>query len=118
MTTFEHLRQRLLQRAGLVPPAPPRYTLRELEQSEWSAEFERYMRNRLIMGALRYGKIKAPGKRKWNRIAGIQKRLDQYAQTGNLETLVDVANLALLEFVEGEHPRRHFEAFDGDHSCV
>ena len=32
------------------------------------------------------------------------RRLAAYGRTGNLEMLVDVANLCLLEFVEGRHP--------------
>jgi hypothetical protein len=77
---------------------------------QWSLEFERLMRNRLILGALRYGPLGAKGKPQYDRIASIKKRLDAYAANGNLEMLVDAANLALLEFVEGDHPKRHFRA--------
>lgn len=89
-----------------------------LPNTEWSARFEQLMRNRLMMGALRYGKVHAPGKPKWNRSAGIRKRLAQYEETGNLECLVDVANLALLEFEEGTHPKKHFNAMEENHSCT
>jgi hypothetical protein len=90
----------------------------ELEKSEWSPEFEKLMRNRLLVGALRYGRLRAVGKPAYDRIKGAQKRLKQYQQTGNLETLVDVANMMLLEFVEGQHPMRHFNALSEDHTCV
>ena len=81
-----------------------------LYESEWSPRFEKYMRNRLVMGALRYGKINAPNKPKYCRVESMVKRLNQYQKTGNLEILVDVANLCLLEFEEGNHPNKHFNA--------
>ena len=109
-----------MKRAGLIeqPKPKPRYTLAQLEASEWSAQFERFMRNRLIMGALRYGTLGSPQKKKYNRILGIQKRLDQYALSGNLENLVDIANLALVEYVEGDQPNRHWDALHGDHCGI
>ena len=76
------------------------------------------MRNRLIMGALRYGTLRATGKPDYDRIGGAMKRLRQYQDTGNLETLVDVANMMLLEFEEGKHPKRHWNTINGDHCCV
>lgn len=122
VTVFNHIRARLLTRAGLIdqPPQPcPGKTLADLARTEWSHRFERLMRNRLVIGAMRYGLLHAPGKKRWDRVAGMQKRLRQYQDTGNLEYLVDVANLALLEFEEGQHPNKHFGAAqDGDHSCM
>lgn len=113
----EAIHEHLLLRAGLASPPPPRYRLQDLEASEWSPEFERLMRNRLIMGALRYGPLNAPGKPAYDRINGAIKRLIQYLRTGNTEALVDVANMALLEFEEGRHPHRHFGPLEGDHCC-
>ena len=115
-TIFNHLRQRLLAKAGLADVAV--LDLRRLYESEWSPEFEKCMRNRLVMGAMRYGPMRNGMKSGYSRAAGIRKRLEQYERTGNTECLVDVANLALLEFVEGQHPNKHFAAMDGDHSCV
>jgi hypothetical protein len=70
------------------------------------------------MGALRYGRLHAPGKPHYNRIAGARKRLHQYEASGNLECLVDLANMALLEFEEGTHPKRHWRVASEDHCCV
>lgn len=121
MTNFDFMRQRLESRAGLLPlppkPAPGR-SIADLQKSEWSPEFERLMRNRLVMGALRYGPLHAPGKRKYDRSIGMRKRLIQYIDTGNTEFLVDIANLALLEFEEGTHPNKHWAPAEGDHACV
>ena len=89
----------------------------DLDKSEWSYEFERLMRNRLILGAFRYGKIGAKNKPKYDRIADMEKRIYLYRRTGNTEYLVDIANLSLVEFVEGEHKTKHFKPIDdGDHS--
>lgn len=107
------LRERLLTQAGLVERPAPKFTLAELAASEWSPEFEQLMRNRLIMGALRYGKLGEPGKLKYDRLSSILRRLHTYEASGNLELLVDIANLALCEFVECNQPLRHWHAVDG-----
>lgn len=114
MTTFEHIRARLHASAGIFDP-PPKVTLADLANTEWSPRFERLMRNRLIMGAMRYGRLNARGKRQYDRVASIIKRLGTYQQTGNKEHLVDCANLCLMEFEECHHPLAHFEAADDQH---
>lgn len=112
-TVTQHIRDRLLSR--LSPPVP----LAELRETEWSQEFERLMRNRLIVGSYRYGRMGSVGKPLYRCIPRIRRYLDDYEETGNLECLVDVANLALVEFVEGSHPRRHFRAVDdGKHTEI
>lgn len=68
------------------------------------------MFNRLYIGTFRYGLIGANGKPSYDRLADIQRRLDLYRETGNDELLVDIANMAFLEFVEGVHPHKHFES--------
>lgn len=83
-----------------------------LKETEWSPIFENLMRNRLIMGAIRYGRIGAIGKPQYDRVPSMIKRLQKYSDSGNKEFLVDVANLCLLEFVECNHPTQHFHAID------
>lgn len=114
MTTREEFMADLWRRATGRPSKPeqPILRLEDLEQSEWSPEFECLMRNRLLMGAYRYGTIGAPGKPRYDHAADCIARLSLYQEDGNMEHLVDVANLCLLEFVEGRHPRRHFAAQD------
>jgi hypothetical protein len=95
------------------------YLIDQLRDSEWSIEFETLMRNRLVMGALRYGKLHASGKPPYDRVTSCKRRLDLYAQTGNLEYLVDAANMCLLEFEESVHPLRHWESIDdGEHVTI
>ena len=64
----------------------------------------------MVMGAFRHGLFKSPGKKKFNRVASMLVRLQKYEETGNLEHLVDVANLCMLEYEEGDHPLRHFHS--------
>lgn len=110
-TVVEHLRARLL---GDRTP-----TLKDLRKTEWSPEFEQLMRNRLLQGGYRYGRLNAPGKPQYDRIAGIIRRAEAYQKDGNLEHLVDIANTALLEFEEGRHSKRHFKAVDdGEHDEI
>lgn len=109
MTVTDHLRKRLLKNLQGINRKPP---LPELEETEWSSEFERLMRNRLIMGAIRYGLLGDPNKPQYDRVEYMRRKLKEYEESGNMECLVDVANLALCEFVEGTHPNRHFAAVD------
>ena len=104
--------------AAGVPELTPNGYDDTLWETQWSPNFERLMRNRLVMGAMRYGRLKAPGKAQYDRIPSMHKRLEQFSATGNLELLVDVANLALLEFEESSHPKRHFAAIDDSQERV
>jgi hypothetical protein len=66
-------------------------------------EFEQLRMNRMIMGAMRYGLLRAEGKPQWDIVTSMIKRLELYRYDGNAEHLVDVANLAQLEYTEGSH---------------
>ena len=112
-TVHDVLRDRLLKRAGLFAVVQPKYSMSSLERSEWNPYFERLMRNRLIMGALRYGKLDDPDKCKnYDLLEAIEDRVKRFRETGNTELLVDIANFALLEFTCGKHPLKHFNALD------
>lgn len=121
MTTHELLRERLLIKAGVLPKPNPLEVYNRLVKSEWSAqfehlmrdlctpwsdEFEQLMRNRLVMGAMRYGLLGYANKPKFDRMGSVSRRLCSFQQTGNLELMVDVANICLVEWVEGSTPER------------
>ncbi|MBI2424170.1 MAG: hypothetical protein HYV27_15170 [Candidatus Hydrogenedentes bacterium] len=73
----------------------------------------------MISGAFRYGRLGAEDKPGYDRVGSAVARLERYRLDGNLEHLVDVANMMLVEFVEGEHPGRHWAAGDdGTHAEV
>lgn len=92
------------------------YLREELSESEWSPLFEKLMRNRMIMGAFRYGKLHEKNKPKYDRVGSIITRINSYQETGNTEFLVDVANLCIIEFEEGRHHAKHFTSIDdGEH---
>lgn len=87
-------------------------TLEEIYQSQWSDEFEKLMRNRLAMGYFRYGALSKQKKGEYDNISSIIARLMMYKKTGNLEYLVDSANICMVEYLNGNHPKRHFHSVD------
>jgi len=107
-TVTEYIRDSLLK--GLDKPKLP--GIFELVRTEWSPEFEKHMRDRMIMGAFRYSRLHDPEKPHFDMIASAHERLDLYQKTGNMEHLVDIANMCLLEFEEGTHPNKHFKSMD------
>lgn len=108
MSLHDRLRERLLQSKGI----PTKETLpSNLADTEWSSYFEALMRNRLILGAMRYGPLN--GGPKHRNVESAIKRLKIYLKTGNQEHLVDAANLCLVEFCKpGSHASPHFCAQD------
>jgi hypothetical protein len=100
------------------PVAEVEASLAELRRTEWSPRFETLMRNRLLMGSFRYGRMSDPAKAgKFDNVKDAIRRLQEYQRTGNDEMLVDVANLCLIEFQAGVHPRKNFSATDdGQHT--
>jgi hypothetical protein len=118
-TITEHLREGLYRKAGLVNSEPASSMsvpqLSELRELCWSTEFEMLMRNRMIMGAFRYGPLRHQKKGGFDIIPSIHKRLAMYVETGNLEHLVDCANLCLIEFEKSVHPKKHFASIDDGH---
>ena len=94
-------------------------TLQEMRAQSWSSRFEALMRTRLVLGCARYEdwstKIKKRatiGSDLYDYVPDMIRRLELYAQTGNDELLVDIANMAMLEFEFGGHPDKHFESKD------
>lgn len=98
-----------------IPEGAP--SILTLRATQWSPKFESCMRNRLIIGALRYGLMHKEGKPKYDRMDAIKKKVDKYIETGNDECLVDIGNYALLEFEEGTHPKKHFRSTDDISHC-
>jgi hypothetical protein len=111
MNIHDILRKRLEE--NLSPTHHATEPLNQLQQTEWSPEFERLMRNRLLMGRFRYGLMDDPAKLKnYDMKASMVKRLTLYWETDNQEHLVDLANLCLLEFKHPSNPKAYFESTD------
>jgi hypothetical protein len=105
----DHIRNHLLE--GLeMPDSIP--SLDILQKTEWSEEFENFMRNRLIMGRFRYGPFQNINRTPEAVIENIKLRADKYIKERNTEYLVDIANLCMKVFVVDDHPRKHFKSED------
>lgn len=108
-TVTQHIRDRLL--ACLDKPEPIDY--QTMLRTEWSDEFIRLMRNRMVMGGYRYGLLADNDRPKYDNVGSLTHRAKLYLETGNLEHLVDIANLALIEYVrECCHPNPHWAPID------
>lgn len=112
-SVHDQIRQGIFDKCGIsTPPAKTTDSYEDLVKSEWSPLFERFMKNRLVMGALRYGKFNPKSRGKYNRVDSIRQRIELYSDDGNGEHLVDIANICMCEFVEQNHPKYHFNAAD------
>lgn len=107
-TVTELIRQRLEKN---LPRRRP--SLNELRANQWSRDFERLMRNRLIMGAMRYETFEEKRfSNTYDMLRSMEQRLQLYRETGNMEHLVDVANLCMIEFECPSHPRPRWDSTD------
>ncbi len=86
-------------------------TPEEILAKEFSEEFVQGMRNRIVVGFLRYGPSKQNVKIK-AAVVWLEERLEMYQKTGNTEFLVDIANFAMLEFMFPSHQEAHYHAGD------
>lgn len=110
-TVSEHIREHLLKTLNY----PVEYEELLDETLEYLTPFVCLMVNRLLIGAIRYGRLKAT-KPDWDRMLSIRQRASDYDHLGNDELLVDIVNLAFLEYLEGTHPQKHFDSVDdGQH---
>ncbi len=111
-TITEHLREHCLR--NLPPEKRQDMDLWTLMRTERSPEFEKLRINRKIIGAFRYGRMGYPDKKKYDRVQCMIRRLENYKADHNAEHLVDVANLAELEYVEGDGVLKSID--DGQHT--
>ena len=110
-TTHDFLRGRLLAQAGIFDPLPPAPSLDEIAKIQSCPQFEQYRKNRMIMGYFRYGSLQSQiGKAQYDNVGSIAKRLSLYNRDHNREHLVDIANLAMIEFAT--HPDYPFAPSD------
>jgi len=114
---FQQAWRRLAGRPMEEYPRGDHPSLDELRETEWNPRFIELMQNRLIMGSFRYRLFRDPLKWTSDLPAGLRKKLAAYEETGNTETLVDIANYALLEFTRPGHPKAHFRAEDDHAHC-
>lgn len=85
-------------------------------QTEFSGRFLSLMKDAMTVSFYKYGKVSDAYPHKVDAIGSLAEQLNLYAQTGNTEYLVDVANFAMIEFMHPRHPQAHFEGADDDGS--
>lgn len=75
------------------------FSYEEIRALQWDDEFEEYCRNRMIMGAFRYGTLPTNRDKDSSHLfQSIKDRLDLFLKTHDLELLVDIANFARVGF--------------------
>lgn len=88
--------------------------------TEWSYRFEHLQKSAMITSFHKYGKVTANHSKDNNHMPAIEnlkKRLERYLETGNTEFLVDVANFAMIEYMNPQHPNAHYKFTDTKDGC-
>jgi hypothetical protein len=85
---------------------------RSVPQTQFCREFIQGMLNRDIVGFYRHGDIGTANTRGKNVPEMLERRWRRYRKTGNRELLMDVANLAMSEYMDPSHPKAHFAPED------
>lgn len=85
-------------------------------ETEFSPEFVKGMANRMTVSYFKYGAVADAYPSKVDALSSLQQRLAMYAETGNTEYLMDVANFAMIEFMLPSHPDAFFTPTDSDGS--
>jgi len=104
VTTFENERYK-------PPPVlslPVYIDIETIRKQNWSAKFIILMNNRMVIGHFRYGPVRQ--QTGYDYIEYLQECLEQYIETGNTEFLVDISNMAMIEFI---HKPGNFRMIDG-----
>ncbi len=80
----------------------------EVLKTEYSPEFNKLRKNRMVTSYYKYGPIKENYEgRLVSAISNLEKRLQLYKESGNIEYLLDVANFAMIEYMYPQHPKAH-----------
>lgn len=88
----------------------------EILKTEFDEGFIEGMRKRMVISFYKYGALTEAYPHKVDAISSLEARLQRYAETGNTEWLMDVANFAMIEYKHPRHPKAHFEGTDDDAS--
>lgn len=81
-------------------------------KTEFSKPFVQHMQNAMVVSYYKYGPLVEAYPHKVDAVGSLTERLRKYAETGNTEYLVDVANFAMIEFMHPRHPSAFFEGTD------
>lgn len=93
-------------------------TPEEISAQEYSEEFDKLRKNRVLMSFYKYGAAKINYREKLiSALGSMQKCIDKYNKTGNTEYLVDAANYLMFEYMFPQHPNTYFKATDSGESA-
>lgn len=84
--------------------------------TEFCLEFVEKMKRAMTASFYKYGPVKENYPQNVDAVESLKKRLKQYAETGNTEYLIDVANFAMIEFMYPKHEKAFYQATDSDKS--
>jgi hypothetical protein len=84
--------------------------------TEFDKQFVQGMANRMAVSFHKYGPVSDGFPDNIDAISSLQTRLGKYAETGNTEWLMDVANFAMIEYMHPRHKGARFKATDSDQS--
>ena len=108
----KEIRKKLHDRLNIIEPIPKKnLSIASILRTEWCKEFIKHMRDKMLIGAFRYGRVRETAKTR-DYVHGMRQRIKLYVETGNTEFLVDVANFAMVEFMISDHPKKHFKDTD------
>ena len=90
----------------------------DILETEYSEKFDVIRKHAMVMSYYKYGPLQENYKTKKtiDAIKSLEKRLAKYKETGNTEFLADVANFAMIEFMNPQLPGAHYQATDSRES--
>lgn len=86
-------------------------------RSEYSEWFDELCKDAMLMSFHKYGKVAnnyATGN--VDAIKTLEGRLAKYKETGNISWLIDVANMAMIEFMYPQHINKHYRGTESHES--
>ena len=119
-TSHDIMRERLLinvaaetywQKADALPVDKKAMEDMQWGSDEWQ-EVLTLMKNRMSFGGYRYGPHKTQKSQAFDNIADIHRRLNLHDKSGNMEHLVDSANICIIACLKKVHSNFHFESID------
>ena len=90
----------------------------DILKTEYSIRFDEIRKNMMVMSYYKYGSLKDNyDKYKcMDALGNLKKRIEKYEETGNTEFLADVANYAMIEFMNPSIKGAHYSPTDSG-SC-
>ncbi|MFA6364767.1 hypothetical protein [Methanoregula sp.] len=102
--------------AGCAPDGTPYFAdlaeVRAAARDKRDPHFDELRDARLRMGHLRYGVCGRSADASYDVVASMISRLEEYRKTGNREHLVDIANLAEIEWIGPQREGTYWAAQD------